>query len=128
MSDCLQPRGLSPPASSVHGVLQARYWCGQPFPFPGDLPNPGLDPLSSALQVDSLQPKPPGKPRDNGREAERPDQGDEIGSDENSGPMGSFRARTWHDGIGVWGRLFYSPAFLCRMSRERRLENQVGGY
>ena len=30
------------------------YWSGQPFPSPGDLPNPGIEPRFPALQVDSL--------------------------------------------------------------------------
>ena len=30
------------------------YWSGQPFPSPGDLPNPGIKPRSPTLQVDSL--------------------------------------------------------------------------
>ena len=30
------------------------YWSGYPFPFPGDLPNPGIKPRSPALQVDSF--------------------------------------------------------------------------
>ena len=30
------------------------YWCGLPFPPPGDLPNPGIKPGSPALQADSL--------------------------------------------------------------------------
>ena len=30
------------------------YWSGYPFPTPGDLPNPGIEPRSPALQVDSL--------------------------------------------------------------------------
>ena len=30
------------------------YWSGLPFPSPGDLPNPGMEPRSPALQVDSL--------------------------------------------------------------------------
>ena len=34
---------------------------GQPFPSPGDLPNPGIEPRSSALQADALPSKPPGK-------------------------------------------------------------------
>ena len=38
------------------------YWSGQPFPSPGDLSNPGIEPMSSALQVDSLLSQPPGKP------------------------------------------------------------------
>ena len=38
------------------------YWSGLPFPTPGDLPNPGTEPGSPALQVDSLLSEPPGKP------------------------------------------------------------------
>ena len=30
------------------------YWSGFPFPSPGDLPDPGIEPKSSALQADSL--------------------------------------------------------------------------
>jgi len=30
------------------------YWNGQPFPSPGDVSNPGIEPRSPALQVDSL--------------------------------------------------------------------------
>ena len=30
------------------------YWSGLPFPPPGDLPDPGIEPASPALQVDSL--------------------------------------------------------------------------
>ena len=36
------------------------YWDGLPFPSPGDLPNPGIEPGSSALQADSLASEPPG--------------------------------------------------------------------
>ena len=39
------------------------YWSGQPFPSPGDLPNPGITPRSPAFQVDSLPAEPPGKPK-----------------------------------------------------------------
>ena len=42
------------------------YWSGQPFPSPGDLPNPGIKPRSSALQADSLLAEPPGKPKNTG--------------------------------------------------------------
>ena len=30
------------------------YWSGLPFPSPGDLPDPGIEPGSPALQADSL--------------------------------------------------------------------------
>ena len=32
------------PGSSVHGTSQARIWSGLPFPSPGDLPDPGIEP------------------------------------------------------------------------------------
>ena len=38
------------------------YWSGLPFPSPGDLPNPEIEPGSPALQADSLPTEPPGKP------------------------------------------------------------------
>ena len=34
---------------------------GLPFPSPGELPNPGIEPRSLALQVDSLAAEPPGE-------------------------------------------------------------------
>ena len=36
------------------------YWSGLPFPSPGDLPNPGIEPGSPALQADALLSEPPG--------------------------------------------------------------------
>ena len=38
------------------------YWSGLPFPSPGDLPDPGMEPGSHALQTDVLLSEPPGKP------------------------------------------------------------------
>ena len=38
------------------------YWCGLPFPFPWDLPDPGIKPGSPALQAVALPSEPPGKP------------------------------------------------------------------
>ena len=43
------PVDCSLPGSSVHGISQARYRSGLPFPSPGDLPHPGNKPTSSAL-------------------------------------------------------------------------------
>ena len=39
------------------------HWTGYPFPSPGDLPNPGIEPRSPALQADSLPAEPQGKPQ-----------------------------------------------------------------
>ena len=38
------------------------YWSELPLPPLGDLPNPGIEPGSPALQADSLSSEPPGKP------------------------------------------------------------------
>ena len=37
------------------GFPRREYWSGLPFPSPGDLPDPGIEPGSPALQVDSYQ-------------------------------------------------------------------------
>ena len=39
------------------------YWSEYPFPSPGDLPNPGIQPSSPELQEDSLPAEPQGKPK-----------------------------------------------------------------
>ena len=68
MSYSCDPMDYSPPGSSVHGISQARILSGLPFRFPEDLPDPGIEPTSlalqmvSALQEDSLLTDPPGKP------------------------------------------------------------------
>ena len=41
-------------------------WSGWPFPSPGDLPNPGVEPRSPTLQADSLPAEPEGKPKNIG--------------------------------------------------------------
>ena len=36
----------SSPGSSVHGIPRQEYWSGLPYPPPGDLPGPGIEPGS----------------------------------------------------------------------------------
>ena len=43
------PMDCSPPGSSIHGISQARVLEWLPFPSPGDLPDPGIEPVSSEL-------------------------------------------------------------------------------
>ena len=43
--------------------FRQEYWGGLRFPSPGDLPDPGIEPRSPALQADSLPSELPGKPR-----------------------------------------------------------------
>ena len=50
----------------VHGILQARILEWLAFLFSRDLPNPGMEPRSPSLQVDSLPVEPPGKPKNTG--------------------------------------------------------------
>ena len=40
------PVNCSPPGSSAHGISRQEYWNGVPFPTPGDLPVPGIEPAS----------------------------------------------------------------------------------
>ena len=44
------------------GFSRQEYWSGLPFPSPGDLPDPGIESGSLALQADTLTSEPPGKP------------------------------------------------------------------
>ena len=55
----------------LHGAHQAplsmefsrqEYWSGLPFPPPGDLPDPGTEPMSPALAARFFTTMPPGKP------------------------------------------------------------------
>ena len=45
------------------GFSRQEYWSRFAMPPPGDLPNPGIEPRSPALWVDSLPSEPLGKPR-----------------------------------------------------------------
>ena len=40
------------------GFSRQEYWCGLSFPFPEDLPDPGIKPVSPALQIDFLLAEP----------------------------------------------------------------------
>ena len=52
--------GCSLPNSSVMGFSRQEYWNGLPFPSPGDVPDPGIEPESLVLQADALLSEPPG--------------------------------------------------------------------
>ena len=57
---------LAAPWTAAHqaplsiGFSRQEYWSGWPFPFPGDLPNPGIEPGSPTLEADALTSEPPG--------------------------------------------------------------------
>ena len=55
MSDSLEtPRSIAHQAPRSVGFPRQEYWSGLPFPSPVYLPNPGIEPISPALQADSL--------------------------------------------------------------------------
>ena len=57
------PMDCSSPGSSVHGFpLRQEYWSGLPFPSPGDLLDPGMEPRSPVLTGGVFTIEPPGKP------------------------------------------------------------------
>ena len=45
------------------GFSRQEYWSRLPFPSPGDLPDPGIEPRSPELQADTLTSEPPGTGR-----------------------------------------------------------------
>ena len=49
-------------APPSRGFPRQEYWSGLPFPSPGDLPNPGMEPASPALAGRFFITEPPGKP------------------------------------------------------------------
>ena len=58
------PFFATPWTVACQAILFSRreYWSGFSFPFPGNLPHPGIEPRSPALQEDSFPSGPPGKP------------------------------------------------------------------
>ena len=55
------PGTIAYQASPSMGFSRQEYWSGLPFPSPGDLPDPGIEPRSPSLEVDALTSEPPGK-------------------------------------------------------------------
>ena len=55
VSDSLRPLDCSLDQAPLSiGFSRQEYWNGLPFPFPGDFPDPGIEPRSPALQAESL--------------------------------------------------------------------------
>ena len=62
MSDSVTPWIIARQAPLSMGFSRLEYWHWLPFPAPGDLPNPGIEPMSSALAGGFFTPEPPGRP------------------------------------------------------------------
>ena len=58
---CATPWTVAHQALLSLGFSRQEHWSGLPFPSPGDLPDPGIEPGSPALQADALPSEPPGK-------------------------------------------------------------------
>ena len=54
------PWTVAQQASPSMEFSRHEYWSGLPFPSPGDLPDPGIEPESPTLQADTLPSEPPG--------------------------------------------------------------------
>ena len=67
LSDSVTPWTVAHQAPLSMGFSRQEYWSGLPFPSPGNLPDPGIEPRSPALQACALTSEPPGKP--NGKES-----------------------------------------------------------
>ena len=62
VSDSATPWSVARQAHLSVGFSRQEYWSGLLCPPPGNLPHPGIEPWSPALQMDSLPAEPPGKP------------------------------------------------------------------
>ena len=62
MSDSVTPWTVACQDPLSMEFSRQEYWSVLPFPSPGDLSNPGIEPESPMLQADSLPSEPQGKP------------------------------------------------------------------
>ena len=62
MSDSATPWTVAHQAPLSMRFPRQEYWSGLPFPSPGDLPDPGIEPASTAMAGGFFTTEPPGKP------------------------------------------------------------------
>ena len=101
----MTPWTVAHQAPLIMGFSRQEDWTGLPCPPPGDLPNPGIDPRSLALQMDSLPSEPLGKPKNTGVGSPSPFQGIFLIQELNLGLLHY-----------VGGFFFFLPAELHRVS------------
>ena len=58
----VSPQTVSPQTPLSKECSRQEYWSGLPFPTPGDLPDPGIKPVSPKLAGEFITTMPPGKP------------------------------------------------------------------
>ena len=61
VSDSLTIWTVALQAPLAMGFSRQEYWSGLPFPSPGDLPHPGIEPMSLVLASGFFTAEPPGK-------------------------------------------------------------------
>ena len=85
------------------GFSRQEYCSGSPFPSPGDLPDPLIEPGSPALQADPLPSEPPGKPTPQPGIKSTPSALESRGLDNQGSPHASFLKATFHySGISIF--------------------------
>ena len=63
VSSSVSPWPVARQASLSMEFSRPEYWSEQPFPSPGHLPDPAVEPRTPALQADTFPAEPPGKPK-----------------------------------------------------------------
>ena len=113
MSNSVTPWSVACQAPLSMEFSRQEYWSGLPFSSPGDLLDPGIEPVSPAL-ADSLPPEPPGKPllTIKGGNHSRPwvDKG---------GGISAWSVKAWERrplGCGLWISWFVSDSCTCVLS------------
>ena len=85
------------------GFSRQKYWSGLPFPSPGDLPDPVIEPGSPSLQADALPSEPPGKPTPQPGIKSTPPALEGRGLDNQGSPHASFLKAAFHySGISIF--------------------------
>ena len=92
------PQTVSPQTPLSKEFSGQEYWSGLPFPTPGDLPDPGIKPVSPELTGEFITTMPPGKPT-----------GESLGKCEKESALKVSQGR---EGTGVCGR--YQEPFIKR--------------
>ena len=97
------PTLCDPMGYTVHGILQARILEWVAFPSPGDLPNPGIKPISPTLRAVSLPAEPQGKPQNRGSLFEKnwPRESSQERSVGNREGYGKKGGKGWYIGRGL---------------------------
>ena len=95
---------------TVHGILQTRILEWVAFPSTGNLPNPGIEPRSATLQVDSVPAKPQGKPKNTGVDSLSLLQGIFSTLEVNQGLL---HCRQIVNQLSYEGRKWMDGSFLC---------------